>query len=174
MNPLAEKDRRELVRQTLWEYRKKLEETPTNNQMRALLRKSDGSKPLYLVLACEELRVFGVFERVTEKIKTMSPTIPKLLDEILARLEAEHGKYAPVCDQRRIACSSRQGAREDRHVPPGGRSGRPARKRAAGAPRQGRKASEPRRLGRYVTHTHSLSLSFSLSIYLFIDNVSLS
>lgn len=63
-----------------------------NNQMRVLLRKTDASKPLYLTIACEELRVHGVYETVSEKIKNFGSTIPKLLDEVLARLEVTHGK----------------------------------------------------------------------------------
>jgi telomerase protein component 1 len=54
---LSEVERKDLVRLTLGEYRKKLEESPTNNQMRMLLRKTDSQKPLWLTIACEELIV---------------------------------------------------------------------------------------------------------------------
>jgi telomerase protein component 1 len=90
--PLPEKEQKELVRQTLWDYRKRLDELSSNNQMRSVIKKTDGQKPLFLMIACEELRVFGVFEKVNDRIKQMSSTVPKLLDEVLVRLEKEHGK----------------------------------------------------------------------------------
>lgn len=55
--------------------------------MDLLLEKTDSFKPLYLVTACEELRIFGVYEHVTDRIATMSDTVPGLLDEVLQRLE---------------------------------------------------------------------------------------
>jgi len=84
-------DRQALVRQTLWQYHKKLDERPMNNQMRELLKKADSGNPLYLMVACEELRVFGLYEQVNERIKRMSPQIPRLLEEVLKRLETDHG-----------------------------------------------------------------------------------
>ncbi len=36
--------------------------------------------------------MFGVYEQLTERIKTMAPTIPRLLEEILVRIETDHGK----------------------------------------------------------------------------------
>jgi len=37
--------------------------------MGVLLGKQHAAKPLYLAIACEELRVFGEFEEVLRKIK---------------------------------------------------------------------------------------------------------
>ncbi len=79
--------------------------------MRVLLKKTDSHKPLYLVVACHELRLFGVYEQLTEKIKALSPTINKLFEEVLVRLEYDHGKELV----RTIAClihCSRGGLRE--------------------------------------------------------------
>ena len=69
---LEKEEQKEIVRQTLDDYHKKLDERPENNQMRLLLGKTKSDNPLYLIVACEEMRVFGVFERVTEKIKTLA------------------------------------------------------------------------------------------------------
>lgn len=44
--------------------------------MSKLLRKSGSGNPLYLVIACEELRVFGTFEKLTEKISEFPDNIP--------------------------------------------------------------------------------------------------
>ena len=52
------------VRQILKRYRKSLDESSFNKQMSVLLAKREASSPLYLSLACEELRMFGVFEQV--------------------------------------------------------------------------------------------------------------
>ncbi len=57
--------------------------------MELLLQKTDSYKPLYLVTACEELRVFGIFEQVTDRIKRMSESVPELLEEVLERLEGK-------------------------------------------------------------------------------------
>ena len=82
-------DRAEMVRKKLEKYRKKLDESPFNNQMKLLLTKKEAINPLYLHLACEELRVFGVFEEVTSYLRKMPPTISSLLQEVLQRLECE-------------------------------------------------------------------------------------
>ena len=84
-------DKAEMVRRSLSKHRKTLGESPFGNQMKLLLSKKEANNPLYLYLACEELRMFGVFEEVTARIKNMSPTIDGLLQEILVRLEGEHG-----------------------------------------------------------------------------------
>lgn len=92
VGPLEENHRKSLVRAVLAEYRKKLDEAPGNNQMRVLLRKPESHKPLYLVLACEELRLFGVYEQLSNRIKSLGGTVPKLFDELLHRLESDHDK----------------------------------------------------------------------------------
>lgn len=84
-------DKAEMVRRNLAKHRKALDESPFNNQMKLLLSKREASNPLYLHLACEELRVFGVYEGVTNFLRKMPATIPNLLQEVLARLETEHG-----------------------------------------------------------------------------------
>ena len=83
-------DKAEMVRKKLQKHRKTLDESPFNNQMKLLLTKREAVNPLFLHLACEELRFFGVFEEVTAYLKKMPPTISNLLQDILQRLEAEH------------------------------------------------------------------------------------
>jgi telomerase protein component 1 len=118
LTPLDVKERAELIRATLWKYHKKLDERPMNNQMRELLKKvavliilfffffffsssssfcrltleTDCGNPLYISVACEELRVFGLYEKVSERIKRLSPTTARLLEEVLKRLETDHGR----------------------------------------------------------------------------------
>lgn len=83
-------DKAEMVRKKLQKYRKTLEESPFNNQMKLLLTKKEATNPLFLHLACEELRVFGVFEEVTGFLKKLPSTVSNMLQEILQRLESEH------------------------------------------------------------------------------------
>lgn len=108
---LDAKDRQAIVRLTLAEYHKKLDERPMNDQMRLLLKKTDAVSPLYLILACEELRMFGVFEQLSERIKALSSQLPRLMEEILHRLETDHGK---VLVSTALGCiaSARGGLRE--------------------------------------------------------------
>ena len=84
-------DKAEMVRKKLAKHRKSLDESPFNNQLKLLLTKKEATNPLFLHLACEELRVFGVFEEVTSFLKKLPTTISNLLQDILQRLESEHG-----------------------------------------------------------------------------------
>lgn len=90
IGPLDMFDKAEMVRKKLSRHRKKLDESPFNNQLKILLTKKEAANPLYLHLACEELRVLGVFEGITAYLKKMPTTIAQLLQEILQRLEIEH------------------------------------------------------------------------------------
>jgi telomerase protein component 1 len=111
MSPLSVEERTKFIRDTLLEYHKRLDERPMNNQMRILLRKTDCGKPIYVKVACEELRVFGVYEQVAEKIASMGPTTAKLFESVLQRLEADH--TTPVVESLFIALlASRDGLNE--------------------------------------------------------------
>lgn len=104
-----------VVRQTLERYKKKLSESSSRgfggNQMAVLLGKADAGLPLYLKLACEELRVFGVYDALNERIKGLSGTLPGLVDEILTRFENDHGR-ALVANALAALALSRQGLYE--------------------------------------------------------------
>ncbi|GFO40942.1 telomerase protein component 1, partial [Plakobranchus ocellatus] len=84
-------DKAELVRSTLAKHRKSLSESGFGNQIQFLMLKKEAANPLYLKLACEELRVFGIFEKVSEKLKEMPHTTSYMLQAVLARLEDDHG-----------------------------------------------------------------------------------
>jgi len=57
----------QLVNALFARYNKKLDA----EQLDILVSLDSAASPLWLSLACEELRLFGVFEQVTEKIKTL-------------------------------------------------------------------------------------------------------
>ncbi|XP_022100533.1 telomerase protein component 1-like [Acanthaster planci] len=92
LGPLDLLDKATVVRRMLAVHRKTLDESPFNNQMKLLVAKREANSPLFLSLACEELRIFGVFEQVSERLKRMSHTISALLQEVMQRLEGDHGK----------------------------------------------------------------------------------
>lgn len=79
---LNESARQEIVKRTLGKYNKKLD----TEQMKLLMASPGASNPLWLSLACEELRVFGVFETITHHIKSLPATIKELLQLIINRL----------------------------------------------------------------------------------------
>ena len=58
----------EIVTEYLGRFNKKLDE----DQMISLLSKDSSENPLWLSVACEELRVFGEFRRINEKINTLA------------------------------------------------------------------------------------------------------
>jgi nephrocystin-3 len=86
--PLAEDDQRQIVQTLLSEWRRKLDE----QQTAALLAHPGVKNPLYLRVALEELRLFGKFEELTERIKALAEDIPRLFDQVLERLEQDHGQ----------------------------------------------------------------------------------
>ncbi|XP_050397784.2 telomerase protein component 1 [Patella vulgata] len=84
-------DKSEIIRKTLATHRKTLDESPFNNQLKLLVSKKEAPNPLFLKLACDELRVYGLFDKMSQKLKSLPHTIPALLQEILLRLETDHG-----------------------------------------------------------------------------------
>ena len=88
---LQDKEKKDLVRKTLWDYRKKLDESPSNNQLRLLCGKPKADLPLWIMVACEELRMFGVFENLTSKIRSLPGTVAPLLSAVLDRVCHDHG-----------------------------------------------------------------------------------
>ncbi|EDV20525.1 uncharacterized protein TRIADDRAFT_61017 [Trichoplax adhaerens] len=77
--------RKEIVVHILAQYRKSLDQI----QLDLLTSYPAACNPLWLALACEELRVFGIFEQVTDKIKRFSETLEGLLKDILERIISE-------------------------------------------------------------------------------------
>eukprot|EP00301_Raphidiophrys_heterophryoidea_P025995 c8859_g1_i1.p1 GENE.c8859_g1_i1~~c8859_g1_i1.p1 ORF type:complete len:1625 (+),score=443.39 c8859_g1_i1:129-5003(+) len=84
---LNKHDRAELVGLILSEYNKEL----APEQMEVFITKAEAGSPLYILMACTELRVgCGSFEHLDTFISTLAETTPQLCDQILQRLEAEH------------------------------------------------------------------------------------
>nr|KAF6393970.1 telomerase associated protein 1 [Pipistrellus kuhlii] len=90
LGPLDPSARARLVREELALYAKRLDESPFNNQMRLLLVKRGSALPLYLRLVTDHLRLFTLYEQVSERLRTLPATVPLLLQYILGTLEKEH------------------------------------------------------------------------------------
>jgi nephrocystin-3 len=91
--------------------------------MAKLLSKTDSFKPLFLVVAwyvssislsrfeysclgsSEELRVFGVYEKVSERINSMASTVPALFEEVLKRLEGDNDRELFIAFVTLLTCS---------------------------------------------------------------------
>ena len=73
--------------------------------MKLLVGKKEAHKPLFLKLACEELRVFGIHEQISTKLKSLQHTVPTILQDVLARLETDHGKSLIATALSLLVCS---------------------------------------------------------------------
>eukprot|EP00794_Sanderia_malayensis_P017020 gene17020-18734_t len=85
--PLDRSSREEIVKNILSQYNKRLD----GDQMDTLLEKQGSSNPLWLTLACEELRVFGQFEKLLEKIQSLPDDLISLEMDVFSRFEKEAG-----------------------------------------------------------------------------------
>jgi WD40 repeat protein len=88
---LPEDDRRTLVQEHLARRRKRL----SGEQLARLLDtevRPDAGLPLYLLVALEELCLFGDYEALTKRIDLLPPTLSELFQQVLARLEQDHGR----------------------------------------------------------------------------------
>ncbi|MEE6511697.1 hypothetical protein FKM82_018376 [Ascaphus truei] len=70
-------------------YLSRYSKTLSAEQLHLLLQHASSLNPLWLSLACEELRVFGVFETLTQKIAGFPDTLQGLLGNIIQRLVQE-------------------------------------------------------------------------------------
>ncbi|XP_070560675.1 TPR repeat-containing protein DDB_G0287407-like [Ptychodera flava] len=87
VTPLDMESRKEIVKEMLGQYNKKLDA----QQYQVLLAKESSQNPLWLSIACEELRVHGDYESVTEKIESLADGLLELLAQVLSRFENENG-----------------------------------------------------------------------------------
>ena len=94
LEPLSRDEAAELVTMRLARYRKSLgyDSHRKIDQLDLLLSKKAARFPLYLSVACEELRIYPRFEELTDRIGTMSDDTTALFVEILDRLERDYGE----------------------------------------------------------------------------------
>ena len=68
VKPLTLATRKDIVAEVLGKFNKKLD----IDQMFDLLTKTSSENPLWLSIACEELRVFGEFREISDKINNLA------------------------------------------------------------------------------------------------------
>ncbi|XP_039206037.1 telomerase protein component 1 isoform X2 [Crotalus tigris] len=88
---LAPPDRAAIVRKDLALHGKKLEESAFNNQMRLVLLKRGSREPLYLSLLIQDLRLFALYEKLSERIQKLPISLPLMMQHLLGCLEQDHG-----------------------------------------------------------------------------------
>ena len=84
---LEMKHRKEIIKGWLAPYRK---DNLSKEQLEMILKKKESGKPLYLTILAEELRLFGEYERINEKIKGSAETIEGLFEQVFDRLEKDN------------------------------------------------------------------------------------
>lgn len=107
---LPKSDRESIVRYHLRARGKKL----THTQLKQLLdsdKRPDSLLPLYLLVALEELSLFGDFQGLKQRISNLPPNLPGLFEQVLVRLEHDHGRDRTEHVLRWLA-ASRAGLRE--------------------------------------------------------------
>ncbi|XP_022080358.1 telomerase protein component 1-like isoform X2 [Acanthaster planci] len=101
VTPLDMPSREAIVKETLGKYQKRLDA----EQMASLLSKDSSQNPLWLSVACEELRVFGLFESLSDKINSLADGLLNLLEQVLTRFEEENGGELLVATLCLLECS---------------------------------------------------------------------
>jgi hypothetical protein len=84
---LTQEASQQIVRDLLARYHRSID----GDHIKQLLTKGGSKNPLWLVTACEELRVHPSVATVGEKIASFADTLLGILQQVLGRFEKEHG-----------------------------------------------------------------------------------
>ncbi|KAG7220866.1 hypothetical protein INR49_031318 [Caranx melampygus] len=90
LGQLTVPDRREIVQKGLDSFGKKLSDSAFNNQLQTLIMKKGAVSPLYLHLACEDLRSFASFDKLNESLKDLPQSLSQLVQHSLDRLCSQY------------------------------------------------------------------------------------
>ena len=125
VNPLDTDERRKLIEEYLGQYRKALH----TNQIKRILASEQTANALYLRALLEELRLFGRYEKLDERIDCYltAQTIPQLYEKILERYEQDYERDRPglVRDAMSLIWASRRGLSEAELLELLGKNGEP-------------------------------------------------
>lgn len=89
---LSMADKASITRAVLARYGKRLSEDTFDNQLVALTTKRGAQNPLYLRLACEDLRQAANFEGLGQHIRQLPSDVTELFGAVLRRLELDVGR----------------------------------------------------------------------------------
>ncbi|VDO03877.1 unnamed protein product [Rodentolepis nana] len=105
MSELSRNERAAAVRCYFAQYGKVLSESGFGNQLSRVIGKRDSNLPLYLRMACDELRLYSNFDTLDSDLKSLPDRLPDLVAHIVARASVACGenlvKTALAC----ILCS---------------------------------------------------------------------
>ncbi|CAK6973113.1 LOW QUALITY PROTEIN: telomerase protein component 1 [Scomber scombrus] len=90
LGQLTMPDRKEIVQKGLDAFGKKLSDSAFNNQLQTLTMKKGAGSPLYLHLACEDLRNFASFDKLKESVQGLPASLSQLVQFSLDRLCSLH------------------------------------------------------------------------------------
>uniref|UniRef100_A0A5K3FKL3 WD_REPEATS_REGION domain-containing protein n=1 Tax=Mesocestoides corti TaxID=53468 RepID=A0A5K3FKL3_MESCO len=85
MSELSLTEKSAAIRSYFAQYGKVLNESGFANQLSKLARKRDSGLPLYLKMACDELRLYSTFENLDLNLKSLPDHLPGLVAHIVAR-----------------------------------------------------------------------------------------
>uniref|UniRef100_A0A8C1DJR2 TROVE domain-containing protein n=1 Tax=Cyprinus carpio carpio TaxID=630221 RepID=A0A8C1DJR2_CYPCA len=92
LGQLSLPDKKEIVQKQLVEFGKKLSDSAFNNQLQTLLMKKGSVSPLYLHLACEELKNYASFEKMKDSLQSLPQSVGELVQHSLLRLQNQYGR----------------------------------------------------------------------------------
>nr|XP_046265032.1 telomerase protein component 1 [Scatophagus argus]XP_046265033.1 telomerase protein component 1 [Scatophagus argus] len=90
LGQLTMPDRKEIVQKGLDSFGKKLSDSAFNNQLQTLTMKKGAVSPLYLHLACEDLRNFASFDKLKESLQGLPQSLSQLVQYSLDRVCSQH------------------------------------------------------------------------------------
>ncbi|KAK2822733.1 hypothetical protein Q5P01_022798 [Channa striata] len=90
LGQLTVSDRKEIVQRGLDTFGKKLSDSAFNNQLQTLIMKNGAASPLYLHLACEDLRNFASFDKLKDSLQGLPQSLSQLVQYSLDRLCSQY------------------------------------------------------------------------------------
>ncbi|XP_016136061.1 telomerase protein component 1-like [Sinocyclocheilus grahami] len=90
LGQLSFSDKNEIVQKQLVEFGKKLSDYAFNKQLQTLLMKKGSVSPLYLRLACEELKNYASFEKMKDSLQSLPQSVGKLVQHSLLKLQNQY------------------------------------------------------------------------------------
>lgn len=100
LGPLPKSTRKDIVSASFQEFRKEL----PDSLLELLLEKKDAGNPLFLKVACEELRLHGD-HLIADKVRDLKDSLPELFNAVLDRIELDHGKEIVTRAFEYLACA---------------------------------------------------------------------
>ena len=93
------------IRELVTDYLKEIHHEFPNRQVeQAFFDKVVAGNPLYILVALEELRVFGKFDELSIRVNSLPDNVPALFDQVLKRIESDFNRALVQDCMSYIAC----------------------------------------------------------------------